>query len=135
MLKIINPDGDNMDVKEVMEYINSYVFLGNTDSYDMFEMLNIKKEMLILLENLNNNYYLNNSPQLVSLRPFTGGIITLVKKIIYRSTRWYFEHITKQQREINASIVRYLNSSMIMIEILKEENSKLKEKLVSSKKE
>ena len=67
------------------------------------------EELLKNLDVLNHCYHLEPYRMLHSNRPFVGGIITFVKKVIRKSIKFYIEPIAQDQTMFNVSVVRCMN--------------------------
>ena len=112
MVKFIIGSGKNADVESVMENVNNYINLKDTNGIENSgQRYLVKKSYDELIENAtrnNENYKLEINKQINVIGRFPR-LKSFIMKLVRKTVRWYMNDVALQQTEINALLTRYIN--------------------------
>lgn len=112
MVKFIIGSGKNADVESVMENVNNYINLKDTNGIENSgQRYLVKKSYDELIENatrINENYRLEINKPINVIGRFSR-LKRFIMKLVRKTVRWYMNDVALQQTEINALLTRYIN--------------------------
>lgn len=112
MVKFIIGSGKNADVESVMENVNNYINLKDTNGIENSgQRYLVKKSYDELIENatrINENYKLEINKPINVIGRFPR-LKSFIMKLVRKTVRWYMNDVALQQTEINALLTRYIN--------------------------
>ena len=112
MVKFIIGSGKNADVESVMENVNNYINLKDTNGIENSgQRYLVKKSYDELIENatrINENYKLEIYKPINVIGRFPR-LKSFIMKLVRKTVRWYMNDVALQQTDINALLTRYIN--------------------------
>ena len=112
IVKFIIGSGKNADVESVMENVNNYINLKDTNGIENSGLRYlVKKSYDELIENAtrineNNKLEINKPINVIGRFP---RLKSFIMKLVRKTVRWYMNDVALQQTEINALLTRYIN--------------------------
>lgn len=120
MVRFISAPSNNISVEDVMGYVNNYINLGDIKNVENHsKAYSVQKEYVLLTElagNVNRDYNISaDRPTILMAQGRFAKLKIFVKRVIRKCIGWYLRDLAKQQTEFNASVARYINQQMIIL--------------------